>query len=56
MPDIDLPDTEPEYVIAAEPTVPKRMVVRCTVPVMFGWDFGFESLIVPVNFDPDSVQ
>jgi hypothetical protein len=52
-----LPDTVPEYVIAAEPTVPKRMELPCTVPLMLVLAFGVaESLIVPVNRDPDSVQ
>jgi hypothetical protein len=36
MPDIEVPDTEPEYVIAVEPTVPKRMVLPFTVPLMLG--------------------
>src|SRR4029077_11948062 len=40
----------------AEPTVPKRMVLPCTLPVMLGSGTGFESLIVPCKRDPDSVQ
>jgi hypothetical protein len=54
-----LPDTEPEYVMAAEPTVPKLMAVPCTVPlmpVMLGLEFAFESLIVPLNRGPDCFQ
>jgi hypothetical protein len=57
VPDIDLPDTEPEYVIAfVLPTVPKRIVLPCTVPVMFVLPTLLESLIVPVNRDFDCVQ
>jgi len=57
VPDIDVPDTEPEYVIAFElPTVPKLMVLPRTVPAMFVLPTLLESLIVPVNRDFDCVQ
>jgi hypothetical protein len=32
------------------------MVLPCTVPVTLGVELGFESLIVPLNRDPDWVQ
>jgi len=37
-------------------TVPKRMVPPCTAPVTLDVELGFESLIVPLNRDPDWVQ
>gem|GEM_PF-3590201 len=52
VPDMEFPETEPEYVIAAEPTVPNWMAPPCTVP----WTLGLpsvERLIVPLRFDPD---
>ena len=39
----------------AFPTVPKRMVLPRTLPVMFVLP-TLESLSVPVNRDPDCVQ
>jgi hypothetical protein len=42
--------------MAEEPRVPKVMALRCTLPVMLGWDLGFERLIVPLNCEPDCFQ
>jgi hypothetical protein len=53
---MELPETEPVYVMAAEPTVPKLMAPPCTVPVMLSVWGGAESLIVPLRFDPDCCQ
>jgi hypothetical protein len=52
--DIEAPETEPEYVIDREPTVPKRMEVPCTVPWMLvGTLLNPDTLIVPVRSFPD---
>jgi hypothetical protein len=51
-----LPDTVPEYVIAAEPTVPKWMLLPRRVPLTLVLELAVESLIVPLNRDPDCVQ
>ena len=59
LPVIDLPDTEPESVMAAERTVPKLMAVPFTVPlmpVMLRVELAFESVIVPLNRDRDCLQ
>jgi hypothetical protein len=56
-PDMELPDTEPEYWIAVEPTVPKLMELPFTVPVMWvGWLPSEEIIMVPLTVDPDCCQ
>lgn len=53
MPDIELPETVPVYVIAVEPTVPKVIALPLTVPLMGRVLRGFEILIVPCRCVPD---
>jgi hypothetical protein len=41
-------------VIAAEPTVPKLIVLPVTVPFRLSVFAGAESVMLPLSFDPDS--
>ena len=57
VPDIELPDTEPLYVISCEPTVPKVIWSPCSEPLIgVSWLPKPEILIVPLRFEPDVVQ
>jgi hypothetical protein len=56
VPDIECPETLPEYVMAAEPTVPKRILVPVTLPDRLSVSAGSESVMVPRRFDPVSYQ
>jgi hypothetical protein len=56
VPDIESPETDPEYVIACEPTVPKLIVSPFTVPLISRLPDPEDSLIVPLRFDPDCCQ
>lgn len=56
MPDIESPETDPEYVIACEPTVPKLIVPPLTLPLTSSVPDSEDSLIVPLRFDPDCCQ
>jgi hypothetical protein len=51
-PDIEFPDTVPEYVIAADPTVPKVILEPLTSPFRRSVVDGAESLIVPLRAVP----
>jgi hypothetical protein len=53
---IELPDTDPVYVIAWDPTVPKWIRPPVTVPSMVTAPGAVERLIVPVSFDVDCVH
>jgi hypothetical protein len=50
---IELPDTDPVYVIAWDPTVPKWIRPLATVPVIVTARGAVERSIVPVSFDVD---
>ena len=56
VPDIESPETEPEYVMSVDPTVPKLIVLPATVPLIGMVPLNDESVIVPLSFDPDCVQ
>jgi hypothetical protein len=56
VPDIESPETDPEYVIACEPTVPKLIVPPLTLPLTSSVPDSEDSLIVPLRFDPDCCQ
>jgi hypothetical protein len=56
VPDIESPETDPEYVFACEPTVPKLIVSPFTVPLISRVPDPEDSLIVPLMFDPDCCQ
>lgn len=53
---MELPDTDPVYMIARDPTVPKRIRSPVTVPLMVVAPGDVERLIVPVSFDVDCVH
>lgn len=56
MPAIESPDTRPEYVIAAVPTVPNVIVLPWTVPVKGMASADPERMIVPLRCELDCVQ
>jgi hypothetical protein len=53
---IELSDTDPVYVIAWDPTVPKWIRPPATAPLMVTAPEPVERLIVPVSFDVDCVH
>lgn len=53
---MELPETVPVYVIASEPTVPNRIVLPDSTPLMLSVDGGVESVIFPLTLDPDCTQ
>ena len=55
VPDMESPETVPEYVIAVEPTVPKRIEFPVTTPLRLTVP-SVESLMLPVSFEFDCVQ
>jgi hypothetical protein len=50
---IELPDTDPVYVIAWDPTVPNWIRPPTTVPLIVTAPGAVERSIVPVSFDVD---
>jgi hypothetical protein len=57
VPDIALPETEPEYWMACDPTVPKLMELPCKLPLMsVGVLPNEEIFMVPLRFDPVCCQ
>jgi hypothetical protein len=56
VPDIDVPDTEPVYVIAADPTVPNRMLPPDTDPLIGTVAPGEERVMLPVSTEPACCQ
>ena len=55
VPDMESPETVPEYVIAVEPTVPNRIEFPVTTPLRLTVP-SVESLMLPVSFEFDCVQ
>jgi hypothetical protein len=53
---IELPDTDPVYVIAWDPTVPNWIRPSATVPSMVTAPGAVERSIVPVSFEVDCVH
>jgi hypothetical protein len=57
VPDMEVPKTEPEYVIDSEPTVPNWMETPLTVPWMLvGTLLNPEIMMVPLRSFPDCAQ